>query len=176
MRRYIGRMSAAAAAALLGLTLAGCETLRGPSGGTGEPAPGVRADTSRSGGDAEALLLYFDQIKRLNASDLNKEFDAARQAYAKGNAEADRLRLALLLSLPGASFKDERKALELIEPMTKDTRAARTPTRAFADLLYAYIGEQRRLGATAQGLQDKLDALKSMERKLNERSDATGRP
>jgi len=68
--------------------------------------------------------------------------------------------------VPNTAFYDEPRALDLLDPVARngDPRLS-----GLAALLVSQIQERRRLDATAQALQQKLDALKSLERSLIER-------
>ena len=174
------RSAAVAAMVTIGMLMSGCEALR-PSQSQPPQAPkpdvakpveppvAAKVEPTKPVSEVESMLAYFDYIRRLPPAELGREHDSARQAFAGNRSDAARLRLALLLSLPNAPFKEEAKALELLEPMVKDTRSQYTPLRGFAFLLAVLVSEQRKLGSSVQGLQEKLEALKSLERSLNER-------
>jgi hypothetical protein len=171
------------AVALLALVLAGCEVLRGiepsPEPGVepvGTPAP-VEDLRQR---DVERLLDYFARARKMPVGELGRENESVRQAYARAPTDLNRMRLAMLLSLPNAAFNDEARALELLDPLVKNPQS---PLHALAFLMSTYIQEQKRLTASLQahqqniqglqqnlqGLQNKLDALRSLERSLIER-------
>jgi hypothetical protein len=150
--------------------VAGCASV-GPPQHAPEPAPVVRYSTEATD-ELRDVLSYFNTLRRLSATELAREHDAARQAFAASGSEPNRLRLALVLSYPGASFKDERRALELLDPMVRDLRTAYTPLRGFASVVHALLREQNRIGSNAQALKEKLDALKSLEKSLAERERA----
>ena len=143
--------------------------------------------------DVDALLAEFVRMRRLSASELVREQEAARQAFMQTRSDAARVRLAMASSVPGSAPGDEGRALELLEPLVKNTSA---PLHSLAVLLAAYIHEQRRLSSMAQGLQQnlqglqqsnqslqqnvhalqqKLDALRTLERSLSERGDPAPR-
>lgn len=154
--------------ALAALAFAGCAVLRDIEPG---PPPAVVEEARPD--DVERLLTGFARIRKLPAGEQAKEHDSARQAYARAQSDYNRMRLAMLLSLPGAAFNDEARALELIDPLTRNPRSS---LHALAVLLGAYIQEQKRLNGNVQalqqnlqGLQHKLDALKSLDRSLIER-------
>jgi hypothetical protein len=117
--------------------------------------------------DAESLLLYFQHVRKLSGADLSREHDAARQAYARARTDFNRVRLAIALSLPGTSFYDETRALDLYDTVAKHEGGR---LQGLALLLGWHLQEQKRLTASAQGLQQKLDALRSLERSMIERS------
>ena len=130
-----------------------------------EPAPWVEPGGPPAS-DVENLVEYFSYIRKLPANDLAREYDTARQAYNRGRSEHSRLRFAMLLSLPGVPFSDDGRALDVLDPVL---RKGNGRYYALAQMLSSHIQEQRRLNASVQGLQQKLDALKSLERSIIER-------
>ena len=141
------------------LLTAGCAVLRGLETG-GEPW--VRTDGPRPSSDNESLLMYFGYVRKLPSAELVREHDTLRQTYAKSQSDFARVRYAMLLSVPGTPFNDDARALEALEPLLKNPDAA---LHGLAFIVSAQIQEQRR----GQGLQHKLDALKSLEKNLIER-------
>jgi hypothetical protein len=73
----------------------------------------------------------------------------------------------MVLSQPNAAFADDGRALELLDPVAKNPGAR---LQGLAQLLSSNLQEQKKLNASVQGLQLKLDALKSLERNLIERN------
>ena len=145
--------------------LAGCGVLRGLE--SQEPAPWVQAGGSQPATDAESLLLYYEHVRKLAAADLNREHDTVRQAYTRSRSDFSRIRFAMVLSLPNTAFSDEGRALEMLEPVSRNQGS---PLHGLAYLLASQLQERKRLDASAQGLQQKLDALRSLERSLIERN------
>lgn len=148
----------------LSMLLAGCGVLRSLEGR--EPAPWVQAGGPQPSSDAESLLLYFQHVRKLPGAELGKEHEAARQAYARARSDFNRVRFAMLLALPNTPFGDEQRALELLDPVAKNQNGQ---LQGLAYVLVSQIQERRRLDASAQGLQQKLDALMSLERSMIER-------
>jgi hypothetical protein len=169
------RLPGMALAALAALAFSGCAVLRDIE--SGEP-PAVVEEARPD--DTERLLANFARIRKLPPGEQAKELESARQAYARSQSDYNRMRLAVLLSLPGAALNDDARALELIDPLTRNPRAS---MHTLAVLLGAYLQEQKRLNGSVQalqqnlqglqqnlqGLQHKLDALKSLDRSLIER-------
>lgn len=145
--------------------VAGCDLL--PVKEPLEPAPWVQPGGPQPATDVESLVLYFNHIRKLSANDLNREYDAARQAYNRGRYDFNRVRFAMLLSLPNAPFYDDGRALDVLEPVLRNGDGR---LLGLAQILGSQIQEQKRLNASVQGLQQKLDALKSLERSIIERS------
>lgn len=125
--------------------------------------------------EAESLLLYHEYLRKLSGAALNREHEEVKRALARSNSDFSRVRLALLLSLPTASFRDDGRAVGLLEPLLAGSAAA-DEMQALARLLHAQISERRRIEERlkdeqrkTEGLQQKLDALQSIEKSLLER-------
>lgn len=116
--------------------------------------------------ESERLLEYFRQVRKLGGVELGREHEAVRVAYTRSRSDFDRLRFAMVLSLPETALNDAARALEMLEPMIRNQNS---PLHGLAILLHAFMQEQRRLEKSVQGMQQKLDALKAMERNLIER-------
>ncbi len=142
---------------LAALVVAGCGALRGPGS-----EPQVRKESPRPISDVESLLMYFERVHKLPSADLAKEHDAVRQLYVHSHSDINRVRYAAVLSVPGAAFSDEAHALEVLDPLLKNPGA---PLHNLAFVIGAQIQERRH----AQGLQQKLEALKSLEKSMLER-------
>jgi hypothetical protein len=123
--------------------------------------------------ELENALRYFHDLRRLSPAALRREQENARQAFAREPGELNRVRFAIAHSLPSASSKEERRALEVLEYFTKDGRPANTPLRSFAVILHTFVAEQTRSANHAQAYKEKLEALKSLERTLSERERLT---
>jgi hypothetical protein len=155
------------------------------------PAPPAAVDPRAN--DVDALLAEFERLRRLPASELAREQEASRHAFNQSRSDASRIRFAMAMTVPGSAPGEETRALELLDPIVKNTAA---PLHGLAFLLSAYIHEQRRIVAMAQGLQQnvqglqqsnqtlqqnvhalqqKLDALRTLERSLSERGEPAPR-
>ena len=146
------------------------------------PAP-VAPQVARAS-EVDALLSDFEKMRRLSATELAREQETARQAFNQLRSDAARVRLAMVIGVPGGPGSDG--AVELLDPLVKNPAA---PLHGLALLLASYIQENRRLVAQSQGLQQnvqglqqnvqalqqKLDALRTLERSLTEREAAGAR-
>ena len=164
--------------ATIAVALTGCEALRSIE--TREAEPWVKSGAPRPANDLESLLLYFDYIGKLPASELGGEHENARVTFARTQSNFNRVRLAMALSVPNTEINDDPRALELLEPMLTNEDST---LHGLASLMSAYLQQRRQLDSSVQtlqqnvqtlqqnarGLQQKLDALKSMERSLIER-------
>jgi hypothetical protein len=162
------------------LLLAGCAT-----DGTSRTRvwlPGAEPTQS----EVERLLGYYDRVAKLRSAELAREYETARKAFEQEQSEGNRMQLAMLLSLPQASFRDDATALGLVQAWTRDRSLAESSLRPLAVLLQAHLTETRRVEDTlqaqsvklrdeqrkAEALQQKLEALLEMEMKMIEREQA----
>ncbi len=166
------------------------------------PAPVVPAPTPTieraapeppKASELDSLLAEFERLRRLPASELAREQDAARQNFSQARSDAARIRLAMVSTVPGSSPADEQRALDLLDPLVKTPGAA---LHSLAFLLSTFIQDQKRLAGVVQGLQQnmqgiqqnnqalqqnvhglqqKLDALRTLERSLSERGEPAPR-
>ena len=187
MSQWLGIMLAAAT-----MLLAGCGTVRAPDAGI-EPAG--QAVAPRPAGDSENLLAYFQHVRKLTAPELAKELDSVRQLYASSRSDATRVRLAMVLSVPGSALYDDARALEALDSLLKNPGSPLHPIafmistqiqerRRGVAFQQRYESEQRRGQALQQkleeeqkrghSLQQKLDALQSLEQNLLERESDGG--
>jgi hypothetical protein len=140
------------------------------------PAPAGASATREDRESRQVLELigYAQRVAALQADEQQRELNASTQIFSKDRGPYGRVRLALLLSLPGTAFNDDAKAIGLLEPVAS-TEAASSPMQQFAGLLYAQIAERLREQRRATQLKEQLDALKDVERKIMEREQARPR-
>jgi hypothetical protein len=117
------------------------------------------------------LIAYVQRVAVLQAEEQQRELNASSQIFSKDRGAYGRVRLALLLSLPGTAFTDDAKAAGLLEPLASADAGSR-PMQQFAGLLYAQISERLREQRRATQYKEQLDALKDVERKIMEREQA----
>jgi hypothetical protein len=144
------------AAALL---LAGCAGLRAP--GTDDGGLERRQTIE--------LLDYAQRVAAMPAEQQRHEYGASNRAYAKNKDRVSRLRLALLLVLPGTSFHDSARAAGLLEPEAAQDKAS-GPLRSLASLVYAPLNELAGEHKRANQMREQLEALKALERTILERA------
>ena len=113
------------------------------------------------------LVAYVQKVAGLAADEQQRELNASNQIFSKDRSPYGRMRLALVLSIPGTPFTDEAKAAGLLEPLASAGPAG--PMKQFAELIYAQIGERVREQRRAAQFKEQLDALKDIERKIIER-------
>jgi hypothetical protein len=133
--------------------------------------------------DADRLARFYERLLPMKGGELARELDASREAFEKDKSDLNRLQLALLLSLPGTSFRDDNAALALLSAFVKDKSQEASTVRPLGLWLHAELLEVRRSDEALQqqsaklkeeqrrseALQQKLDAILEMEMKMIER-------
>jgi hypothetical protein len=157
-------------AVLLILALSACNHLRLPVSENGaEPRPVVDKDQVEAR-EVAALVGYASKVAGSGTDEQRRELAAAVQNFSRDRGVPARLRLALLLSLPGTGFADDARALTLLEPLANaGVGSSATPLRQFASLMYLQLGERVREQRRSAQLKEQLDGLRSIERSLMER-------
>jgi len=156
----------------LAATLAFAAALAGCAGWQGFGASAESAQQQRESRQVVELIGYAQRVAGLQADEQQRELNASSQIFSKERSAYGRVRLALVLSLPGTSFSDEPKAMGLLEPMLSKEGG---PMQQFAGLLHTQVSERVREQRRATQLKEQLDALKDVERKIIEREQARPR-
>ena len=146
---------------MLALFLAGCAGLLAPP-----PQPGELEQRQ-----VIDLIQYAQHVAAMPAERQRFEYAASAKAFAQSADSGARMRLALLLGMPGASFHDSARAASLLEPMLAPD-AKPGPMRSFAQLLYAQLNERASEQKRAKALREQLDVLKQSDRSSREKLDA----
>ena len=147
--------------------LAGCGAMHGGDAGDDPAAVAdLRSDLRGDITEPAAVLAYYAKLRKLGGIELLREQDTARRALMRSRTDGNRMRYALALAVPGAPAADETRALETLEPLTRN---AASPLHGLALLMTASLQEQRRLDVQAQGLQQKLEAMLELERNMSGR-------
>lgn len=160
--------------ALLLLLLSGCALVPHTAPPTTWAGPTLGANP------VEEALRYYAYIKKLPATDLAKEQEAVKDAFDRRHDDFTRVQYALLLALPNTRFRDEGRALKLLEGWQREDGSG---LRRFGFFLASQLAEQKRLEDSADALraklkdeqrrteeaEAKLNALKSIERSMQRR-------
>jgi len=175
--------------------MAGCAPV--DSRTTRSDAPWYRSIVEPVHSDADRILKFYDRLTLMKPSELPHELEITREAFENDKSQLNRMQLALLLSYPGASFRDDNAAIALLAPFIKDKGQENSSLRPLAIWLNSgllelrraeeasqqqaakFKDEQRRAEALqqktemsqqkAEALQQKLDAILEMEMKMIER-------
>ncbi|HEY0821895.1 MAG TPA: hypothetical protein VGD46_24175 [Rhizobacter sp.] len=141
---------------------------------------------------ARRLLAYHEQIRQLSPPDLANEINRLNAAVSATPTAAPPdvvLELALALAQQ-RNGGDVARAVALLEPITKSSAPELAPWQPLARLLLGRVLEQRRLEdalnrevarnrdqqRTLQQLNEKLEALKAIERSMANRPTGGGPP
>jgi len=155
-------MKRARAAFACTLLLAGCANL--------SSYLTVEGDESRK---AVELIEYTQKVAGLQSEEQRRELSASNLIFQKdhGRGAYGRLRLALLLAMPGTAFNDDARAAGLLEPLASGSTSATQPgpMQQLAGLVYAQVVERLREQKRTAQLKEQLDAMKDIERKIIER-------
>jgi hypothetical protein len=134
-----------------------------------EPPPPLPAPVNEEEQQTIALLFELQRYTGESNDELRRELSAAMQALNRARTEPNRIRAAVLLTLPGAGPPDDARAMALLESVSGKTPGA-SPIKQLAAVLLAQIAErvrgmseERRKSAAAQ---EKLDQLRAVERSL----------
>jgi hypothetical protein len=132
------------------------------------PAPAPPPPVNEEEEQALALLVDLQRYAVESGEELKRELAAANQAMNRARNDANRIRLAMLLTLASAGSPDDPRALSLLEPLVGKTSAS--PLKQIATVLYVQIVERTRSVKEEQkktaAAQEKLDALRAVERSL----------
>jgi len=163
---------------VLAVLCAACETVNPPRG----DMPWLSsADATLS--DVDRLLEFHQHVLTLKGPELAREYDRTRLEFEKDPSDLHRMQLAMMLSTPGAAFRDDAAAIGLLQPLLRGRRDPRPHLRPLALLLQSYVLELRRVDDAlqaqtarlrdeqrrAEALQQKLEALLEMEMNMIER-------
>lgn len=135
-------------------------------------------------------LRFCENALKLKGAELARELDSTRKEFEKDGSEFNRVRLAMLLSLPGTGYRDDQAALNLVQPFLNDKSYENSALRPLALVLHAQLSELKRLDESllqqtarareekrrADALQQKLEALLDMEMKMLEREQTAPPP
>jgi hypothetical protein len=165
MRR---RRTARTLAYLALIMLAGCLIEAPVSAQTPPPAGTETQPANEDEQQAIALLADLQRFASESPEELRRELSAAGQAVTRGRTEANRVRLAVLLTMPATGASDDARALTLLDGVVKG--GGNSPVKQLASVLYIQVSErvrnvaeERRKTAAAQ---EKLDQLRAVERSL----------
>ena len=116
-----------------------------------------------------ALLADLQRYAVSTGDELRRELASASQGVTRARTEGNRVRLAVLMTLPGAGPTDDARAIGLLDSVVGKA-PVNTPIRQLAAVLYAQIAERmRNVGEEKKKTllaQEKLDQLRAVERSL----------
>lgn len=122
-----------------------------------------------------ALLIEMTRSSSASADELRRDFLASQIAFNKDKSSVNRLRYAWISGLLGPAAGDDSRLQGLLEPLVAKSGglAPTHPLRPVADVMLAQLSERNRQlkeeQKKAEALQQKLDALKAIEKNLLDR-------
>lgn len=109
------------------------------------------------------LLDYYGRLAAMPAEVQQREYQNIQDAFERKSDDAQRLRLALVLTLPQAPWRDDVRALKLVEAIVDATPERVSARRDLALAMHRLIGERFRAlrdeQYKAEDAQKKLQAL-----------------
>ena len=108
--------------------------------------PPTPSEIAQDNQEVVELLGYFQRVATLPPDELRKEYNAVNATFLRDKSDLQRLRLVLLLSVPGASFRDDAKLAGLLETAVprSGTGDANSPQRQLALVLQKLNNERVR--------------------------------
>ncbi len=167
------------------------QALQQPPAPTATAKARARLDVDAERRQVESMLGDVPRLVSLGPDDARREQQTVSQAFVSSESEADRLRLAMVLSL-GVGGRNDLRLLTLLDEAACRDEPPESPLRQMWTLLEKLTLERLRLQregqaktearlretevrlresqARADDLQQKLDALMNVERTMNKRS------
>jgi len=115
------------------------------------------------------LVGYYTRVAVMPPEDQSREYASAGQTLSRDPTPYNRIRVALLASIPGTTFQDDVRATSLLEPYSR-AGPGYDKLRQFAALLHGQLAERAKARARADQLKEQLDALRAVERTIIERT------
>ncbi|MBC8007776.1 MAG: hypothetical protein H7X76_06995 [Prolixibacteraceae bacterium] len=106
--------------------------------------------------DADRIARFYDRLLKMKENELAAELEAIRESFEGEKSDLSRLQLALLLSLPGTTFRDDNAALTVLNPFLNDKVWEVSNLRPLALWLNAALLELRRTEESSQQQSAKL--------------------
>ena len=100
--------------------------------------------------DSDRVIRFYDRLLAMKGNELAGELEVTRKSFEKDKSELNRMQLALLVSLPGTTFRDDSAALTLLGPFVKDKGQDGSTLRPLAIWLHSELLELRRIDETMQ--------------------------
>jgi len=128
-----------------------------------------RDDSSVEAEEVQMLLAYYQRMVSVSAEDLRKEFVAVSQVHVRDKTESARLKLVLLMSIPGVSFRDDARLMSLLDNSPSRALPAESPRHQLVTLLARLSSERiRQVGAERDGLKKLETEMKEEQRRAEE--------
>lgn len=149
--------------------------------------PGITNIFDRERHADDELMIYAKRFGELSAENQKKEYAMVMQALNRNKKDTfNRLKAALIYSLPNSRLRDNTRALPLLADLQRD-KLAEDDVSALVSILKDYVEDRQKLEDSnnklaqkikdeqrrADELQQKLDALKNIDKTMIERGQGT---
>ncbi|MGB0126871.1 MAG: hypothetical protein WBP72_04465 [Rhodocyclaceae bacterium] len=118
------------------------------SNGGGAVNPLSREEWQAEAEEVQSFLAYYQRMLGTSAEDLRKEFAAVNLIFNRDKSDLTRMKLALLMSLPGGPFRDDSRLTSLLDGAASKAFPPDSPRHQFLVLLSRLTSERlRQVGA-----------------------------
>jgi len=116
--------------------------------------------------EVERFLQYSTRVRALSRDALQREYAQQEIAFGRSRGAADRLRLALLLSVPNTDFVNTTYALALLQEYLAEPTQSQAQFRELAAFLLTYISNERPHDVSEPLIKQLQEALRAQEQQL----------
>ncbi len=114
------------------------------------------------------LLANYDRVSALPADEQRREFNAAQATYENAPTDTARLNLALMILLPRAPWRDDRRVQSLLASIPGGGDGRQSSRHDLAQLLLKMVAEREREERESQRRHDQLTQDLREERRKTE--------
>jgi hypothetical protein len=112
--------------------------------------PWYRSVVEPTESDSDRIISFYDRLLTMERDKLAGELQMVRKSFEKERSDFNRLQLAILLSLPDTSFRDDNAALALLAPFVNEAQGDDSKLRPLALWLRSELLELRRADEALQ--------------------------
>ena len=125
------------------------------------PAPGIKSES-------DGLIDYYLTMRKAPKEKVMKEYGEANRLAQANPTAMNRIRLALLLSLPVTALQDSSRALNLLQDTIKEEKEDENALRNLANLLQSHFYRESRHDENMQRAREDQKRLESLTTKQDE--------
>ena len=125
------------------------------------PAPGIKSE-------ADGLIDYYLAMRKAPKEKIMKEYAEANRVAQASPTSLNRIKLALLLSLPVTGLQDNSRALNLLQDTIKEEKEEESGLRNLANMLQGQLYRESRHDENMQRAREDQKRLESLTAKQDE--------
>ncbi len=114
------------------------------------------------------LVGYYSRVAAMSPENQRREYAGASRTFSRDPTPYNRIRVAMLASMPGTPYQDDVRAMSLLEPYSR-AGPSYDRLRQFGAILHGQLAERIHSRGRAEQLKEQLDALRAVERTIIER-------